>query len=170
MTWQMLSPMHCIFSNSLPPPTGALLDRVHPSSKMDATSDVMTNWQEIDTGVTPQANKDQKNTGGNGTDILPHGTLNLSYKTVNNSTSSFLPQFLVHGSIMDITERGFKSRFQLLLRRYQPSESPSTWVENPSLQNCEKRLHNSRQRNNRGDPLRRPSTYPTTCIPYQCTG
>ena len=43
-----------------PPPTGELLNQIHPSSQVEKMSDVVSAWQAIDAGVTPKATKDQE--------------------------------------------------------------------------------------------------------------
>ena len=73
----------------------------------------------------------RENTRGNGNAMPPHGTLNPSSKAVTSLTSSLLSQIFLHGSGKFTMTRAFKSRFQLLIRRYRPSPRPSTWLENP---------------------------------------
>ena len=46
--------------NSLPPLTEKILDRIHPSSQVDTTSDFVSDWISIDTWVNPQATRDQE--------------------------------------------------------------------------------------------------------------
>ena len=119
-----------IFSESLPPPTGTLLNQIHPYYQVYAMSNIVSTWKAIATGVTHQDTKYQEKYWKAWQCYAATWNIYPSFKTGNNSTSSLLSHIFLHRFVRVTMARAFKSRFQLLIRRYRPSPRLCTWLEN----------------------------------------
>ena len=98
---------------------------------MEATSDVVSAWREIDSGVTPQATKDQEK----------YWKAWQFYAATWN-IDSFLQGCDQFNIIIVVTDfaagvrkcyygKGVQINIPTVAKNYRPSPRPSTWLENP---------------------------------------